>query len=221
MTEREWLDGIDPELLLQYLANRASERKLRLFACACVMRMPGHLSDERSRKAIEAAEKFADARTNAERSAIKSTRRDVRMAVSQEGVAYSSILASSVALYSLCRSAAESAIRISREVARAIPTKNNHELHAERVAQTDLLRCVFGNPFQSAKIVTRWIAWNNRTVCRLAEEIYQKKDFDCLPILADALEDAGCDKADILLHCRGPGPHVRGCWVVDLLLCKT
>ena len=58
------------------------------------------------------------------------------------------------------------------------------------------------------------------TVRRLAQTIYAERAFDRLPILADALEDAGCDNADILAHCRGPGPHVRGCWVVDLLLGK-
>lgn len=66
-----------------------------------------------------------------------------------------------------------------------------------------------------------WLAWNNATVPRLAEAIYTDRVFDRMPILADALEDAGCHDAEILAHCRGPGPHVQGCWVVDLLLGKT
>jgi hypothetical protein len=65
-----------------------------------------------------------------------------------------------------------------------------------------------------------WLAWNDRTVVKLAQAIYNEKAFDRLPILADALEDAACSDVDILAHCRGPGPHVRGCWVVDLLLGK-
>jgi len=63
-------------------------------------------------------------------------------------------------------------------------------------------------------------AWLTPTVASLARGIYTDRAFDRLPILADALQDAGCDSADILGHCRGPGPHVRGCWVVDLVLGK-
>jgi hypothetical protein len=62
--------------------------------------------------------------------------------------------------------------------------------------------------------------WNESTVTELAQAIYTDRAFDRLPILADALEEAGCTDAAILEHCRGPGPHVRGCWVVDLLLGK-
>jgi hypothetical protein len=65
-----------------------------------------------------------------------------------------------------------------------------------------------------------WLLWNAATVWKIAQAIYDDRAFDCLPILADALEEAGCDNADILDHCRGPGPHVRGCWVVDMLLGK-
>lgn len=63
--------------------------------------------------------------------------------------------------------------------------------------------------------------WRSETVLALAAGIYAEGAFDRLPILADALEEAGCDNTDILAHCRGPGPHVRGCWVVDLILGKS
>ena len=65
-----------------------------------------------------------------------------------------------------------------------------------------------------------WLRWNDATVVRLAQRIYYERRFADLPILADALEEAGCTNADILDHCRRPGPHVRGCWVVDLVLGK-
>ena len=84
-----------------------------------------------------------------------------------------------------------------------------------------LLRDVFGNPFRLLSVQRHWLTWNDRTIPKLAQTIYDDRRFDLLPILADALEEAGCDNADILAHCRGPGPHVRGCWVVDLLLGKT
>jgi hypothetical protein len=86
--------------------------------------------------------------------------------------------------------------------------------------QCDLLRDICGNSFRSATRQLTWLAWNDSTVPRIAQTIYDDRAFDRLPILADALEDAGCDNADILNHCREPGEHVRGCWVVDLLLGK-
>ncbi|MDY3553014.1 hypothetical protein R5W24_002104 [Gemmata sp. JC717] len=79
------------------------------------------------------------------------------------------------------------------------------------------IRDIFGNPFRP---VTFSPAWRTFTVVALASGMYDSRDFTAMPILADALQDAGCDSADILAHCRGEGPHVRGCWVVDLVLGK-
>jgi hypothetical protein len=80
------------------------------------------------------------------------------------------------------------------------------------------LRDIFGNPFRPVTFDPRWLT---ATVVALATGIYAERAFDRMPILADALEEAGCDHADILAHCRGDGPHVRGCWVVDLVLGKS
>lgn len=77
---------------------------------------------------------------------------------------------------------------------------------------------LFGNPFRSVAFDP---AWRTSTVLALTEGIYADHAFDHLPILADALQDVGCDSDDILTHCRGEGPHVRGCWVVDLVLGKS
>src|SRR5262245_33627604 len=74
---------------------------------------------------------------------------------------------------------------------------------------------IFGDAFRP---VTTDLAWLTSTVVSLASQMYESRDFGAMPILADALQDAGCDNDDILTHCRGPGPHVRGCWVVDLVL---
>jgi hypothetical protein len=84
----------------------------------------------------------------------------------------------------------------------------------ERAAQAHLLRDIFGNPFGPVRVDP---SWATATVTDLATTIYEERAFDRMPILADALEEAGCDNAAILSHCRGPGPHVRGCWVVDLV----
>jgi len=83
---------------------------------------------------------------------------------------------------------------------------------AEYREQARLLREVIGNPSRPVFFDPAWRAANDRTAVKIAERIDEQEDFDRLPILADALEDVGCDNADILDHCRGPGPHVR--WVL-------
>jgi len=93
-----------------------------------------------------------------------------------------------------------------------------------------LLRCVLGNPFRPVPPRTgakrwneelrRWLTWNNSTVTALAQAIYDERAFDRMPILADALEDAGCANQELLGYCRGEGTHFRGCWALDLVLGK-
>src|SRR5262249_14200023 len=85
----------------------------------------------------------------------------------------------------------------------------------------DLLRELFGPlPFRAVTVHPSWVHWNGGTVVQLARSIYEDRRFGGLPILADALEDSGCFDPDILGHCRSGGDHVRGCWVVDLVLGK-
>ena len=73
------------------------------------------------------------------------------------------------------------------------------------------------NPFRPVTADPRWLT---ATAVALAQAIYEDRAFDRMPILADALEEAGCDDADVLTHLRGDGPHARGCWAVDLVLGK-
>ncbi len=84
-----------------------------------------------------------------------------------------------------------------------------------RAKHCDLVRDIFGNPFRPVTLDPRWLT---STVLDLARIIYDERTFERMPILADALMDAGCDSEEILSHCRNGGPHVRGCWVIDLLL---
>ena len=87
----------------------------------------------------------------------------------------------------------------------------------EEVAFVAILRDILGNPFNPVTINPKWLT---STVVSLAQQMYDSRDFSAMPILADALQDSGCSNEDILNHCRGPGPHVRGCWVCDLCLGK-
>jgi hypothetical protein len=84
--------------------------------------------------------------------------------------------------------------------------------------QCAVLRDLVGNPFHQVQVDPSWIHPNDSAVKKIARAIYQERQFNDMPILADALEEAGCDNEDILSHCRSEGLHVRGCWVVDLLL---
>ncbi|MDY3562259.1 hypothetical protein R5W23_003721 [Gemmata sp. JC673] len=79
----------------------------------------------------------------------------------------------------------------------------------------DLFRCVMGNPYRTVAFAPEW---RTATTVALARHMYETRDFSALPILADALQDAGCDDAAVLTHCRGLGPHARGCWVLDWVL---
>jgi hypothetical protein len=88
----------------------------------------------------------------------------------------------------------------------------------ERAAQAALLRDILGNPFRPVKPASDWLKWNNGTIPALVRSIYEARAFDQLPLLADALEDAGCTNPVILDHCREPAEHAPGCWLLDALL---
>lgn len=99
----------------------------------------------------------------------------------------------------------------------------------ERAGQAALLRCIFSNPFRAAPIIdSSWLAWNDGLVVKLAQAAYGERslpeghlDQARLAVLADALEEAGCNDEELLRHLRMPGPHVGGCWPIDLLLGKS
>jgi hypothetical protein len=187
----------------------ADERKLRLVACGCCRRR-WELLPEPARAAVVAAEQFCDGQI---------TREELRAA---EQVAYAAVPVSIWCVmghpHQAGRWAAaefpDNVIEDTPECVRAGVT-NRADRAAEERAQCDLVRCVFGNPFRP---VTLDPAWRTSATVGLALSVYESRDFGVLPVLADALQEAGCQDAAILGHCRGPGPHARGCWVVDWIL---
>jgi hypothetical protein len=124
------------------------------------------------------------------------------------------------------RAAIASAEDAAHAAARAARAAVQQAREAERRGQSDLLRCIFGFlPNRPVALDPKMLTWHNQTIPKLAESIYQDRDLlsghlKNLPILADVLEDAGCTDPDLLGHFRRPGVHVRGCWVLDLLLRK-
>jgi len=228
MTEAEWLACKDLELMLRFLLGKGGERRLRLFACACCRRIWDLLEDERSRKAVEASERFGDGLVDA---------RCLRRAGDMAREAWEAWQACSPnSDTTTLRRAAASAIFVcvpafGKETRRMIPRLALLGGFAEIAAELgsppsppEILRDLYANPFRPVSLDP---AWGTSTVVSLAQAAYETRilpagilDPDRLAILADALEDAGCDNEDILSHLRGQGPHVRGCWVVDLLLGK-
>jgi hypothetical protein len=97
-------------------------------------------------------------------------------------------------------------------------------VHPDRSAEdsrhADLIRDIFGNPFRPVMLEPGWLAAHGGTTAAMARTIYEERRFDELPVLADALEEAGCPSAETVAHCRGAGPHTRGCWALDGLLGK-
>ena len=291
MTEQEWLACDDPAAMLEFVtghnANLAegvgggqpvSDRKLRLFACACCRQAWHLLRDDapcpqcqgkspnwtkyrqhgqgmydicevcsntgrvnRSRRAVEVAERYADgqtAATNLLEARVESAKVGTPLGWAAHGCCRKCPDPDALGFWQRC-----------------------HWLPEQFPAQADLLRDIVGNPFRPAAVtlaeMSSWLLWNDGAVHKLACVIYDERRFGDLPILADALEEAGCDNADILQHCRNQewcigcsvgggderyygggggwcsmcdksglglhtmplrGPHVRGCWVLDLIL---
>jgi hypothetical protein len=211
MTEAEWLTCADPETMLPFLRGKVSNRKLRLFACACYRRNWPSLKEPWHRRAVEMAEAYADGLVS--RKELEAARRDASGAPIR--AASTSRFFQEVELAAV-ESAALGASGTNVGVGQIAQWRAR--VAAECEAQAGLLRDIAGNPFRPVAVEE---AWQTSAVVGIAQRSYDARDFAVLPILADALEDAGCGNADILAHCRGSGPHVRGCWVVDLLLGKS
>jgi hypothetical protein len=242
MTEAEWLASEEPSAMLARLRDQVSDRKLRLFAVACCRRIEALLAPE-SRLALLVAEELADGQvflapesrqgSNQQRKAA----RGAAMAAGRPGGG----AAKEAVMWALAESAPEAAVQAAEcalhaaaydawRRAGAVPYPSWVEnrlsiyhafLPVAKREQGALLRDVFGSPFRPPPAIDpAWLAWKDGTVARLAKAMYEKRDFDHLPILADALEEAGCADAELLRHCRTPALHARGCWAVDAVLAR-
>jgi hypothetical protein len=227
VTEAEWLTATDPEPMLTYLRGRASRRRLRLLAVACCRRVWHALTHPTCRLAVELAEKSVDGEVSDKLldSLSGFAQGEYEDATADPDDALTSGSADvTVSQYAAACAAASYASNTPtvRDEDLAVVMEASADAAAdgpgERAHQVELLRDVFGPlPFRSVQTNSAWLTTD---VVPLAAGIYYERAFDRMPILADALQDAGCDNDDILNHCRSGGPHVRGCWVIDLLLGK-
>jgi hypothetical protein len=225
MTEAEWHDCTDPRKMLDALrdSGQLTERKARLFAVAVCRRIWPLLTDERARKAVEGAERFADGLADAE---------ELAAAASDADAASAGTSLPEEAIWKVVRSAlfldAGSSAYYAAFVAccgdEGRPAERRFELlleavTAEQGAQCGLLRDIVGSPFRRLPPLDP--TWLTSVVVSIARRAYDERDFAALPVLADALEDAGCGDEDVLRHCREQGQaHCRGCWLIDLILGK-
>jgi hypothetical protein len=216
MTESGWLACSYPERMLEYLEGKASERKLRLFAVACCRRIWPMLWDP-GRLAVEVSERYADG--------LASKR---ELAVARAATAAGDLSAQVATERALdWDRAAHLAWCAAREAIRPVAARvavggawASGCWWPEYLAQTALLREIFGNPFRPIAPGPACLAWNGGAIPQMARAIYEEGRWQDLPFLADALEEAGCADPEILNHCRRPGVHVKGCWVIDLCLGK-
>jgi hypothetical protein len=218
MNRTDWLSSNDPMPMLDWLLAQpvvGNERKLRLFACACCRRLEATLRGHEQWlvREIERGEQMAEAgrlsiaKPHLGRSAVLSPTDERQLAANV-------VLAVSAAS---AWNAAWEVVTAIRALQRAGQGSADDRLDAEGRAQAALVRDIFGHMFQPRlQYLADVIA--HPPVLALARTIYEDRSFAELPVLADALEDAGCTDEEMLEHCREPGGHVRGCWVVDEVL---
>jgi hypothetical protein len=221
MTEEEWFGSHDFPLLARYALDanprgalrtgRIPKRKLRLMTCANVRSVLRVVGDERTRAAIELAEHYAEEEVpDSESIAIQHAIRVIDALFHPEETVSDIVTAAHFAL-----GADPSVLLIAADAAWRVTSFNPDE----RQFQNAVLRDILGNPFRPVHFSPNW---RTDTAELLARQIYESRDFSVMPILADALQDAGCDNDDILNHCRNPDQfHGRGCWVVDLVIGKS
>jgi len=217
MTEEEWLNCTDPQPMLEFLEGRASDRKLRLFAVACCRRIWHLLTDERSRRAVETAERFAEGQANRQELAASCAAADMAHFEAPRNSNFRSLDAPPNAAEIDLSCAAADAAACTADAIEIAAKGDKSAKEQECQHQATILGCIIGNPFHP---VTLDLSWLTPTVKALAQTIYTDRTFDQMPLLADELEKAGCANQEILAHFRGPGPHVRGCCVVDMVLGK-
>jgi hypothetical protein len=203
MTEAEWLACDNPWLMQAQLGDQHwSYRRLYLLTVACCRRWWINLPNPELKTCLDVIERFADNNASEDELLIAQKQllaRRERLTVFREAVGDYGILDILLPL---------------EEPYDSLFTWDEKGFEVDDAA---FLRCIQGNPF---RLVAFSLEWRTNTALALARQMYDSRDFGAMPILADALQDAGCDNEDILAHCRGPGPHVRGCWVVDLVLGK-
>jgi hypothetical protein len=228
VNEHDWLLATSPFELVQYVRGKASDRKLRLFACACVRHRWELLRYATPRQAAELAERFAEGAASL--GDVEPLRQQADISAGNapefERLAYRAAAAT------LAEGASEAAMQVCElirdqfvfEEANAAMSREDEVrviFEAQTIAHRALVRLaheVFGNPFRKVTIEPAWLHAADGAALALARWIDEERRYEELPYLADALTDAGCTEEALLRHLRERGGHVRGCWALDAVL---
>jgi hypothetical protein len=231
MDEATWGVCPDPFEMLNFLqkSGLGSDRKLRLVCCALCRAVEHLLANERYQKALDVAERYADGlagvgelrkANGVVNEAIRHTD-EYAWSEDKQGML---VAANAVSWATTLREPPDppaylaGCAALGAKSASSIEGLSDRVIHARQCA---LLRDILGPlPFRPVTVPLSVLGWNDGAVVKLAQAIYSERRFGDLPILADALEEAGCDDPEILAHCRAAGPHFRACWVIDALLGK-
>lgn len=211
MTEKKWLQAFEPyDLITSAFLHKSwtHPRAPRLLACAVCRLVWDQIEDRRSRNAIEVAEQFADGKATLK--ALTAAHREARTAYQETRPR-----APDRWLFSTAAEAARTK-NIMSAMESVVMTISGSDEDAFHALVMSMIHDVFDR--RLFRPPTFDSSWRTSTVLSLANGIYQEKAFDRLPILADALMEAGCEDADILNHCRATQLHIRGCWALDLAL---
>lgn len=222
---RRWDESSQISELLSCLQHVSSQRKFRLVLAAAIRRLSALLLDPRSQQAVTLVERLAEGDSNEEE-----LRAGCLAAydayIESRANGFDPALANAAYCLTLL-STQHPALQVAWSIfedCRDACERNRHlgfDPQQEQQAHSQLLRCVFPGPLPVAlSEVEIWRRWNEGTIVRLAQTIYENGQYHDLPVLGDALEEAGCAEERILQHCHGKGLHVRGCWVLDWILGK-
>lgn len=220
MTARRWPRSTDPHEMLSYLGQQASDRKLRLYLCVCCRRISHLAWGERIPQLLQILEGVADGLVKAKEWK-RAIRECYRASQSPANHAQSCLLGA--IRYALMSPVDRAFVNLGEFAASAFGYGEGTVIDWNAKArelreQSAILREIFGNPFYPVAFKSEW---RTKDVMLLAKGTYEEPAFDRMPILADALQDAGCDSDDLLSHLRDTtAAHVRGCWALDLVLGK-
>lgn len=209
MTEHDWLTSTDLLPMLEYLHGRVdvSDRQMRLLLAGGARLIWDAMTDPLMRRAVTLAEQHADGHVTDDE--LQTVKGSLFKAYCEWGL----------------HAGERWHFHFGRAIIATYKRFGDFDMTAWMFAvskraddYTNVLRDIFGNPFRPTTISQECLRWNDETVPRVARRIYEERRFEDLPILADAIEESGCSEVEILRHCRQPGVHVRGCWVLDRIL---
>jgi hypothetical protein len=218
MTEQEWFAATSPDDLIKYLRLEwRVDRRVRLLGVACGRVLTPWLVAPQSHRALELVERIAEqpdaaheqleaANRAGHRGRAWADRAADRCSAPASAVSHLAGLGIDVPFFTVAYQLQQAAEELGQR-------------EYMDVVMVSAIRDIFGNPFRPVAFDP---SWRTSAAVGLARSMYESRDFAAMPVLADALEEAGCDNPDVLAHCRDPdGAHVRGCWVVDLVLGKN